>query len=129
MHDHPFLAPAMQLQKHCTQFRAKQAELDDRLQRALAQLQHHRGETFQSKLKARSASMPAAPTGSGAVARHSLASRSLLLREYQATAKAPLQHELQFMRCAPPSCPRARAPVPRPPSHSGRLSWGFARRA
>ena len=88
MHEHTFLAPAGQLQDSATKFRAKRVELDaryvlgpggctafrsrsnrkhadppgsgGRLQTALAQLQHHRNSTYQSKLKA-----------------------SLLLRDYQ----------------------------------------------
>jgi hypothetical protein len=74
MDDHVFLAPAQQLQQNCLAFRAKQDEMEGRFQMALAQLEHHRSDTFRSKLKA-----------------------SMLIKDNKLTAKQPLRHELKFM--------------------------------
>ena len=54
MHEHPFLAPAEQLQHYCMSFRQKQSELDERLQSSLAQMEQQRIESYQSKLRAAS---------------------------------------------------------------------------
>ena len=74
MAEHRFLEPSQQLQAKCTAFREKQQELDDRLQRSLAQLEQHRSENYRSKLKA-----------------------TLLLKDYKLTTKQPLKKELDFM--------------------------------
>jgi hypothetical protein len=74
MDEHHFLAPDKRLQENCTAFRAKQAEMEGRFQMALAQMEHHRSETYRSKLRA-----------------------SLQLKDTRLTAKQPLFHELKFM--------------------------------
>jgi hypothetical protein len=74
MAEHTFLEPSQQLQAKCTAFRQKQQEMDDRLQRALAQLEQHRSNNYRSKLKA-----------------------TLLLKDYKLTTKQPLKKELEFM--------------------------------
>lgn len=74
MAEHKFLEPSQQLQAKCTAFREKQQEMDDRLQRSLAQLEQHRSNNYRSKLKA-----------------------TLLLKDYKLTTKQPLKKELEFM--------------------------------
>lgn len=74
MAEHTFLEPSQQLQAKCTAFRQKQQEMDDRLQRSLAQLEQHRSNNYRSKLKA-----------------------TLLLKDYKLTTKQPLKKELEFM--------------------------------
>jgi len=75
MHEHPFLAPAEQLQHYCMSFRQKQSELDERLQSSLAQMEQQRIESYQSKLRA-----------------------ALHNRKFVLTDKLPLANELKVMR-------------------------------